>query len=139
MSANDRQVAGNHYRSGLQHWDFVALNGLDYFQGQVTKYVTRWKLKNGVDDLRKAQHFLEKYIELKGEKSLFEIWASSLKTVHSMAEFASANALDYVQRRIVEDVCRGELQRAHELLAHYIGTADGLRAECPTRNYVDQG
>ena len=62
-SANSRQVAGSHYRSDIQHWDFVVANQLDYFQGQITKYVVRWKKKNGVDDLLKAQHFLQKYIE----------------------------------------------------------------------------
>ena len=65
MSANDHQVGGHHYRKdGNQHWDIVASHDLDYFQGQITKYVMRWKRKNGVEDLRKAQHFLEKYIEL---------------------------------------------------------------------------
>jgi len=63
-SANSRQVAGTHYKSGIQHWDFVVANDLDYFQGQITKYVVRWKHKNGLDDLLKAQHFLEKYIEV---------------------------------------------------------------------------
>jgi hypothetical protein len=64
MSANEKQVAGSHYRSGIQHWDYVVANDLDYFQGQITKYVTRWKRKNGLTDLLKAQHFLEKYIEI---------------------------------------------------------------------------
>ena len=66
MSANDRQVEGDHYKGfgGLEHWDVVDIFSLDYFQGQITKYVMRWKDKNGVDDLKKAQHFLEKYIEL---------------------------------------------------------------------------
>ncbi len=64
MSANERQVAGNHYKSTIEHWDYVVANELDYFQGQITKYVTRWKNKNGIDDLLKAQHFLEKYIEV---------------------------------------------------------------------------
>jgi hypothetical protein len=36
---------------------------LDYFQAQITKYVMRWDKKNGLQDLEKAQHFLEKYIE----------------------------------------------------------------------------
>jgi len=63
MSANDRQVGGSHYAGEIQHWDFVIANDLDYFQGQITKYVTRWKKKNGVKDLEKAQHFLEKYLE----------------------------------------------------------------------------
>lgn len=68
MSANDRQVGGSHYKSNLQHWDWVASNDLDYFQGQITKYVARWKLKNGLQDLYKARHFLDKYIELEQAK-----------------------------------------------------------------------
>ena len=64
MSANDRQVGGSHYGGGTQqHWDMVVQHELDYFQGQITKYVMRWKAKNGLQDLEKAQHFLEKYIE----------------------------------------------------------------------------
>lgn len=66
MGANERQIGGNHYQVGkeLQHWDIVSHLKLDYFQGQITKYVIRWKLKGGIQDLEKAQHFLEKYIEL---------------------------------------------------------------------------
>lgn len=64
-AANATQVGGGHYqKQKIQHWDYVAANGLDYFQGQVTKYVSRWKDKNGLEDLRKAEHFLKKYIEL---------------------------------------------------------------------------
>ena len=55
MSANERQVGGQHYGAEIQHWDFVASQGMDYFQGQITKYVTRWKKKNGLQDLEKAQ------------------------------------------------------------------------------------
>lgn len=66
-SANTRQVGGSHYKTGgEEHWDRVARLKLDYFQGQITKYVERWKLKNGVQDLEKARHFLDKYIELNG-------------------------------------------------------------------------
>jgi hypothetical protein len=63
QNSNLRQVGGTHYKSPIQHWDYVIANDLDYFQGQITKYVTRWKNKNGLTDLLKAQHFLEKYIE----------------------------------------------------------------------------
>lgn len=64
-SANDRQVGGDHYKtSGPQHWDMVVEFDLDYFQGQITKYLFRWRRKNGLEDLEKAKHYLEKYIEL---------------------------------------------------------------------------
>lgn len=64
--ANSRQIGGDHYRNdgGEQHWDRVRRLGLDYFQAQVTKYVERCWKKNGMQDLHKALHFLEKYIEL---------------------------------------------------------------------------
>jgi hypothetical protein len=61
------QVQGDHYRKvpGEQHWDRQwRLNGRGYFVGCVTKYVERYHLKNGIDDLRKARHFLDKLIEL---------------------------------------------------------------------------
>ena len=62
IDPNNRQVAGSHYKSSIQHWDFVIANDLNYFEGQVTKYVARARKKNGIQDLLKAQHFLEKYI-----------------------------------------------------------------------------
>lgn len=66
MSANEKQIGGLHYakHGALQHWDIVAHFHLDYFQGQILRYVIRWQDKGGVEDLRKAAHFLEKYIEL---------------------------------------------------------------------------
>jgi hypothetical protein len=67
-NANDHQVGGDHYAASHQHWDWVAANGLDYFQGQITKYVYRCWKKNGLEDLLKARHFLDKYIELNTPK-----------------------------------------------------------------------
>lgn len=65
ISANDRQVGGTHYKKGsIQHWDLVHALGLHYLQGCATKYVTRWKEKNGAQDLEKALHYIDKIIEL---------------------------------------------------------------------------
>lgn len=60
MTANDTQVGGDHYKCKYEHWDFVLDIGLDYILGCATKYVFRWRKKNGVEDLRKAKHYLEK-------------------------------------------------------------------------------
>lgn len=68
--ANKKQVAGDHYKTTIQHWDYVIANDLDYFQAQITKYVTRYKKKNGLQDLYKAQHFLEKLIEIEENKNV---------------------------------------------------------------------
>lgn len=65
MSANDRQVGGQHYvKKKIQPWDYIAANELGFFEGNIVAYVTRWQEKNGVEDLRKAIHYLEKLIEL---------------------------------------------------------------------------
>jgi hypothetical protein len=65
MSANDTQISGNHYKDKpIQPWSYIAANGLGYFEGNIVKYVSRWKDKGGVDDLRKAKHYIEKLIEL---------------------------------------------------------------------------
>lgn len=71
--ANKTQVGGSHYKMGdaEEHWDRVARLGLDYFQGQITKYVERCWKKNGLQDLEKAQHFLTKYIEVKKAEQQF--------------------------------------------------------------------
>lgn len=61
--ANEKQVGGLHYQAAYQHWDMVIEHDLNYFEGQITKYVMRARKKNGLQDLQKAMHFLEKYIE----------------------------------------------------------------------------
>lgn len=65
MTANDKQVGGSHYQSAaIQPWDYIAANNIGYFEGNIIKYISRWKQRGGVDDLRKAQHYIEKLIEL---------------------------------------------------------------------------
>jgi hypothetical protein len=70
LTANDVQVAGTHYKSkAVQPWDYIVANNLGYLEGNIVKYVSRWKDKGGVDDLRKAQHYLAKLIEVQDGKS----------------------------------------------------------------------
>lgn len=65
MSANNVQHGGNHYKNkAIQPWDYIAANNIGYFEGTAIKYLTRWKEKGGVEDLKKAIHFIEKLIEL---------------------------------------------------------------------------
>lgn len=64
-----KQIGGEHYKKcQIQPWDFVIANDLDYFQGSIIKYVTRWKDKGWIQDLHKAKHFLDKYIETMEQK-----------------------------------------------------------------------
>lgn len=61
--ANDTQVGGSHYKTGYEHWDLVLRTNMMYLEGQATKYVSRWRKKNGVEDLKKAEHYVQKLIE----------------------------------------------------------------------------
>ena len=68
-TANEQQVAGKHYKDkSIQPWDYIYANNLCYFTGNCVKYVSRWKDKGGVDDLKKARHYLDKLIELEEGK-----------------------------------------------------------------------
>jgi hypothetical protein len=69
--ANSLQVGGSHYKDkAIQPWDYIASNGLGYLEGNIVKYVSRWTSKHGDDkakgleDLKKAQHYLTKLIEV---------------------------------------------------------------------------
>jgi hypothetical protein len=76
MSANDKQVGGSHYnKDGEQHWDRIyRLFGPGYFVGCATKYIERYHLKNGKEDLEKAIHFIQKLLELEyPEKKIIKV------------------------------------------------------------------
>lgn len=63
----DVQVGGNHYKGmPIQPVEYIYKNSIGYFEGCVIKYVSRWKKKNGLEDLKKARHFLDLLIELEG-------------------------------------------------------------------------
>jgi hypothetical protein len=69
MSANDSQVGGNHYKSNaVQPWDYIIANDLGYLEGNIVKYITRWRKKGGIDDLRKVLHYTQKLIEVETHK-----------------------------------------------------------------------
>ena len=56
----ERQVGGSHYRNyAIQPIEYIVANGLSFLAGNVVKYVTRYKDKNGLEDINKAIHYLE--------------------------------------------------------------------------------
>ena len=60
-----KQIGGNHYsKLDIQPVEYITKNKLSYLQGNVIKYVTRYKDKNGLQDLQKAKHYIDILIEL---------------------------------------------------------------------------
>lgn len=57
------QVGGSHYtKHAIQPMEFILANGLGFAEGNVIKYVVRYQDKNGVEDLKKARHYLDMLI-----------------------------------------------------------------------------
>lgn len=64
VKATDKQVGGNHYKDKkLQPWDIIDALDLNFYEGNALKYLIRYKDKNGVEDLKKSIHYIEKIIE----------------------------------------------------------------------------
>lgn len=57
-----RQVGGSHYKSSIDPDKYIAANNLNFREGNIIKYVTRWRKKGGVEDLRKARDYLNRLI-----------------------------------------------------------------------------
>jgi chemotaxis regulatin CheY-phosphate phosphatase CheZ len=55
----------NHYKQGnIEVIDFIIDQDFNYLEGNVIKYVSRYKFKNGVEDLKKAQWYLKELIDV---------------------------------------------------------------------------
>ena len=65
MSALEKQTGGNHYKKcSIQPIEYIHANNLPFIEGNVVKYITRWRDKNGIEDLKKVIHYVELLIEL---------------------------------------------------------------------------
>lgn len=70
MSALDTQVGGSHYKDlKIQPVEYITANNIPYMEGNVIKYVTRWREKGGLRDLEKARHYLDMLIEIQNQNA----------------------------------------------------------------------
>lgn len=59
-----QQIGGDHYvKMAIQPVEFILKNNIGFAEGNVIKYVSRWREKGGVEDLKKARHYLDMLIE----------------------------------------------------------------------------
>jgi hypothetical protein len=64
LSALNTQIGGDHYKSkGIQPIEYIQANNIGFTEGNVIKYLTRWRDKGGLQDLRKARHYIDLLIE----------------------------------------------------------------------------
>ncbi|MNK75245.1 hypothetical protein D3C87_947820 [compost metagenome] len=87
-SALSTQVGGAHYKTyAIQPVEFVMANDWDFCASAILKYVTRWRQKNGAQDLRKAIHFVSLRDELTRVRRLMPLGAIS------MTDFVQKNGI----------------------------------------------
>lgn len=109
MEANDRQEGGDHYkRLDYETWDFIPDLNIPFHPACAIKYVSRWRRKNGVEDLKKAVHYIEKARE---RDSYMTFWNVS-EQVRYMSQFNTQDRLviDMVIHGHYDAAC-GELER----------------------------
>lgn len=70
MKASKRQVGGDHYKSlAIQPGKFIRKNQLGWYEGNVVKYICRYKQKGGREDLEKVKHYVDLILEELQESS----------------------------------------------------------------------
>ena len=71
MRSLDTQVGGDYYKlMKIQPLEFIMANQMAYCEANVVKYISRWRTKNGVEDLRKARHYIDLLIETAADDTL---------------------------------------------------------------------
>ena len=126
MGANERQVGGRHYQTEYQHWDLAIVVQLQYLEGCATKYLSRWRQKNGLQDLEKALHYHEKLIE-----TATCTWSPRVMKIaeitNEVERFVKANKLTPAEHEYIYLLCTyrstSELHLAHNVLLQIIEEA----------------
>lgn len=101
--ASEKQVGGSHYKSnGVQHWTYCIEVNVPNLEYAATKYISRWRKKNGVQDLQKAQHYIERRIQAVNE---YKGVLRGAKCNHVLFEaFCEDNSLSYEERLLCDTV-----------------------------------
>jgi len=153
MSANETQVGGTHYKNHFQHWDLAHELDLGYFEGQITKYVTRHRSKKGREDLEKALHFTRKLRELAVLAGRHP--RHKYGTMARFTEYVGANKLNGAEYLIIMSACNWSMvDDLNVLIDRIVVLMDetypqlpvpevqtmpgGLDSGGPGRGYIDQ-
>jgi len=64
MKSLETQIAGQHYKNQkIQPIEYILENKLPFIEGNIVKYITRWREKGGIEDLKKVKHYVEILME----------------------------------------------------------------------------
>lgn len=151
MSDEAKQVGGTHYAAEVQHWDYADGVNAGYLESAATKYITRWRKKNGLEDLRKAATYVAKRIQQ------YQHQQGPLRGVHKreamFKRFVADNHIPHREAQIIDLIFHWKrldsLFEAHarlnEIIKNFNPGETPAKAEDeeeeeggPTRAYVNQ-
>lgn len=122
-TANETQVGGDHYKTDYQHWDMVCdVFGPEYLMGCASKYIIRWRRKNGLEDLKKSLHYIQKAIERNVPTRSPFSWAERQRHITSLVQQYPELTLTEVKavRIILLKDEPKEWKEAHHLLSTFL-------------------
>lgn len=140
MRALDTQVGGDHYKGmAIQPVQFITALQMGFCEGNVVKYLVRWRLKGGEDDLRKAAHYLDLLWENKNYHGVFYAARERGQRQGTMSIdnmpfelFANENGIEGLERHVLSDVYwwnwtarRCHLSDARTTMVKLLATIDG--------------
>jgi hypothetical protein len=65
--ASDTQIGGSHYKDmAIQPSEYIVKNKLGWCEANVVKYISRWRVKGGLQDLLKVKHYVDLLIQYEG-------------------------------------------------------------------------
>ena len=139
------QEGGDHYQAEYQHWDWVTDIGMGYLPGNATKYVARWRKKNGLADLKKAMTYIDKMIAIrdndKARKANKETQfnhpiGNGYKIQKRTERFVEVNKLGDLERSFCDALCYkcddAMLRVAKDVLARLVQAAGAAQAPAAT-------
>ena len=121
-SALSQQIGGSHYKlMPFQPICLIGMLDLDFCQGNVVKYVSRYKLKDGVRDLEKAKHYCLMAMELGDKPAPDAVYLS--EAIDDVWDFVKQNNLDYEVYMILMHVVRRHWEEAEQAIDELINKA----------------
>lgn len=114
MNANAIQIGGDHYKAtDFQPWDLIERYGLGFIEGNIIKYMTRWRKKGGVEDLKKVYHYICKLEELaQGAGRTPRVAGDGIGPMILDEYFAAHEITDFREKIVISIFCSNWTERS---------------------------
>jgi hypothetical protein len=121
-----------HYTQGIECIDYIASHNMDYLEGNIIKYVTRYRFKGGVDDLRKAEWYLKRLLKreaLGPAVAPDNLWPSPAECAKPLYLYDSttANAIavardwqEEYKQEVIKETAQAMCENSKEFCSNYI-------------------